>query len=242
MQDRGTEAIYLCPTGNHQGTCKFLRLKTWKVIKRRKFDELPTPDSVIQKVDARGRRDQSNGRLVFRDRNNNPYDWEEEHDALIEDNVIEQEPEPAPYPDIPAEFPGVQLERDQPAVTPDAEPTEEELADAAARNADFGPIEEALMREAFKQGNDDRVIEIDLNVVPAEEGEIEDTLEEQVSSAEEETSNEDYDPGEDEEDDNESLKSLLNPADDDDYESSDDEGEEDEAPRRSGRAQRNVVR
>ena len=93
------------------------------------------------------------------------------------------------------------MERDQPVVTPDAELTKEELSDVAARNADFGPIEEALMREAFKQGNDDRVIEINLNVVPAEEGEIEDTLEKQVSSAEEETSDEDYKPGEDEEDD-----------------------------------------
>ena len=98
MQDRCTEAIYLGPTGNHQGTCKFLSLKTKKVIKQRKFDELPIPDSVIKKVDSWGWRDQANRRLVFRDRNNNPYDWEEEHDTLIEDNAIEQEPEPAPYP------------------------------------------------------------------------------------------------------------------------------------------------
>ena len=158
MEDRGTEAIYLGPTGNHQGTCKFLSLTTWKVIKRRKFTELPTPDSVIRRVNARGQRDQSNGRLVFRDRNDNPYDWEEEHDALIEDNAVEPEPEPAPYPDIPAEFPGVQLEWDQPVVTPDPEPTEEELADVAAQNVDFGPIEEALVREAHEYGNDRRVI------------------------------------------------------------------------------------
>ena len=104
-------------------------------------------------MNARGRRDQANGRLVFRDRNNNPYDWEEEHDALIKDNAVEQEHEPAPYPDIPAEFPGVPLERDQPAVTPNPEPTEEELADDVAYNANFGPIEEGIVREALAERN-----------------------------------------------------------------------------------------
>jgi len=50
----------------------------------------------------------TNGRLVFRDRNNNRYDWEVEHDILIKDNAIKQEPEPPPNPDIPAEIPGVE--------------------------------------------------------------------------------------------------------------------------------------
>jgi len=93
------------------------------------------------------------------------------------------------------------LERDQPTITPDAEPTEEESAAAAARNADFGPIKEGLMREAgleTEQRNDYRVIEIDLNVVPAEEHEIEEP--------EEESSDEDYDPADDVEDDDKSLE------------------------------------
>ena len=98
------------------GTYKFLSLKTGKVIKRQKFDVIPTPASVIKKINYWGRRDQTNGRLVVRDRNNNPYDWEEEHDILIEDNAIKQEPEPAPYPNIPAEIPGVELECDQLAI------------------------------------------------------------------------------------------------------------------------------
>jgi len=242
MQDRATEAIYLGPTGNHQGTCKFLSLKTKKIIKRRKFDVIPTPDSVIKKINSWGRRDQATGRLVFRDRNNNPYDWEEEHDILIEDNAIEQEePEPAPYPDIPAEIPGVELERDQPAVTADPAPTDEEIADAAAANADFGPVEDRLIREAgVNIGHDnDRVIEIDLDVVPAEEHEIE----EPMIDEEDESTDEDYNPDDDEEeDDDESLQSLLNPAADDGYESSDDEEEDNDAPRRSGRERRSVVR
>ena len=83
QEDRATEATCHGPTGNHNGAYKFLSLKTGKVIKRRKFDVIPTPDSVIKKINSWGRRDQINGRFVFRDRNNNPYDWEEGHDVLI---------------------------------------------------------------------------------------------------------------------------------------------------------------
>ena len=50
-----------------------------------------------------------------------------------------------PYPDIPAEIPGVELEIGQPAVATDPTPTDEELADAAAANADFGPVEDRLI-------------------------------------------------------------------------------------------------
>ena len=44
---RGIPAICLGPTGNIQGTYSFLNLATGLVIKRRRFQELPAPDSVI---------------------------------------------------------------------------------------------------------------------------------------------------------------------------------------------------
>ncbi len=89
-------------------------------------------------------------------------------------------------------------------------------------------------------GNDnERVIEIDLDVVPAEEHEIE----EPMNDEEDESTDEDYNPDDDEDDDDdESLQSLLNPAADDDYESSDDEEEEEVAPCRSSRERRSVMR
>ena len=83
LTERTTDAICLGPTGNRQGTYKFLNLETGRAIKRRQFTEIPIPDSYIKKVNAMGRRDQRNGRLVFRDRNNNPYEWEEEHTTFI---------------------------------------------------------------------------------------------------------------------------------------------------------------
>ena len=94
------------------------------------------------------------------------------------------------------------------------------------------------MREAHWHGNDRRVIEIDLDVVPAEVNEI-DELE---PDFERESTDEDYHPDDDADDDDESLESLVNPAAEDGYESSDDEDEEEEAPRHSSRARQNVVR
>ena len=60
----------------------------------------------------------------------------------------------------------------------------------------------------MEQRNDYRVIKIDLNVVPAEEHEIEEPEEEH----EEESSDEDYDLAADVEENDESLASLVDPA------------------------------
>jgi hypothetical protein len=50
MQSRATGAICLGPAGNYQGGYKFFSLSTKRVIKRRKWTELPVPNEVIQLV------------------------------------------------------------------------------------------------------------------------------------------------------------------------------------------------
>jgi hypothetical protein len=155
QQEQGTEAICLGPTGNMQGTYKFLNLSTGRIIKRRKFDEYHIPDSIIKKVNAMGRKDHKHGRLRFCDRNNQPFDWDEENEILIEDNAVE--PEPAAFPDIPAEMPGVEKESDyedlpEAAVEEDPTPTEEELIDAAILNANFGPREAEVLQQSRSTG------------------------------------------------------------------------------------------
>ena len=114
--------------------------------------------------------------------------------------------------------------------------------DAAARNAGFGHIKERLVENAGV-GTDDnannRIIKIDVDVVPAQDSEVEEPM------ASGESEDETYYPGEeDNDDDDESLASLENPALDDNYESSDDEEEEpqQEAPRRSTRIRTNITR
>ena len=67
---------------------------------------------------------------------------------LVEDNAEELE---APYPDIPAEIPRVVLESHLPATIPaDNNPSREvetnkDRARIAAPNANFGPIETAIV-------------------------------------------------------------------------------------------------
>ena len=79
------------------------------------------------------------------------------------------------------------------------------------------------MRDAYDHDDGRRVIEIDLDVVPADENEID----QPEGESEQESADEDYDPRGEAEDDDESIQSLINPAADDGYVSLDDEDEED---------------
>ena len=68
MQARTVGAICLGPTGNAQGSYKFLNLRTGKLIKRRKWTELPMPDEVIKRVNQLGKADGMPELLTFYDR------------------------------------------------------------------------------------------------------------------------------------------------------------------------------
>jgi hypothetical protein len=68
MKSRGLPAICLGPTGNIQGTYSFLNLSTGLVIKRRRFVELPAPDSVLQRVNDLAANSGVSTTLIFADR------------------------------------------------------------------------------------------------------------------------------------------------------------------------------
>ena len=53
MEPRVTSAIALGPTGNAQGSYKFMSLSTWKIITRRSFDVIPMPQDVIRYLNER---------------------------------------------------------------------------------------------------------------------------------------------------------------------------------------------
>ena len=55
MEPRTKWGICLGPTGNMQGSYKFLSLSTGKKVTRRKFTEMPMSDSVIKMVDSLGK-------------------------------------------------------------------------------------------------------------------------------------------------------------------------------------------
>ena len=104
MEPRTNWAICLGPTGNMQGSYKFLSLNTGKKIVKRNFTEMPITEteSVIKRVNEMGRKDNLQKGLSFKNRNGIEYkfDNDDEYNVLAEEGV-----EAAPFPDIPAETP-----------------------------------------------------------------------------------------------------------------------------------------
>jgi hypothetical protein len=131
-----TPAIVLGPTGNLQGTYKFLSLATGKKVKRRAFMPYPMPDLVVKKVKAYGKSTTLSGIFDFADRNGILFEWNEEVDEFsegivnIEDVVL--------YPSLAAEHPGVVLGQDQslPSIEEELVP-QGQAKDAVARNANL---------------------------------------------------------------------------------------------------------
>jgi hypothetical protein len=167
MDPRTIPAICLGPTGNIQGSYKFYCLKTRKKIVRRAWNELPMPKSVIERVNRHAKRDKATAKLTFADRNNKIFEFSnEEYD---EPPLVE--PEPSPYPDIPSEFPGVPLESHHSdtteAVEIPPEPPIGQLMQEAAANAGMTP-------GADPEGDCEGA-----QMVEAEEGEVEEPLEDE---------------------------------------------------------------
>jgi hypothetical protein len=131
-RSRTTPAIALGPTGNAQGTYKFFSLVTGKKIKRRTWTRLPMPDSIISKVHRFAGRDGNLGNLAFANRHGDLFAWNDEVDNEMDEQLVTEEP--SPFPEIPAEFPGVELESDILA-TNDAVIDEAEIPGVAERIA-----------------------------------------------------------------------------------------------------------
>jgi hypothetical protein len=129
---RTTPAIALRPTGNAQGTHKFLSLTTGKKIKRRFWTEYPAvPDSVIKKVEQLAARDGRYGNLSFANRNGDLFAWNDEVDEEYDQMLVDRS---NPHPDLPAELPGVLREEDIP-VTTNAVVDEDEIPGVPERRA-----------------------------------------------------------------------------------------------------------
>ncbi|KAL7460774.1 hypothetical protein ACHAXS_001215, partial [Conticribra weissflogii] len=149
MASRTREAISLGPTGNMQGTYKFMCLSTGRIIKRRQFKELPMPTSIISRVEQLGAEGAAEG-LVFSDRHGVPFPWSANDEEV------------AQHPDTPrqgiAEFPGVTVEdRDEPdhgVVNNDID-EEHEQAVIAAENANLD-VEQPQVTFGRRQRNTPR--------------------------------------------------------------------------------------
>ena len=80
---------------------------------------MPTPDSVIAKVDAVWKKQNQGREFIFTYRRNELFGWnaEVQEDDSEFQCLLEQEEEP--YPDISTELPGIKLERNQTKYQPD---------------------------------------------------------------------------------------------------------------------------
>ena len=115
MAWRSHEAIALGPTGNLQGSVKFYCINTGQVLKRRSFTPMPMPDRVIKQVNKIGEREGQGRTFCFLNRKKQAYEWTDEVPKDDDDfqGLLEDEVEAAPYPDISAELPGVELDKEE---------------------------------------------------------------------------------------------------------------------------------
>ena len=120
---------------------KFYSLNTGCVLKRRSFTEFPMPDSIIKKVNAIGEKEKQGRQFRFHNRLNDLYSWTDEvpEDDPEFQGLLEVE---APFPDVSAELPGVEFERDAvldstKVVEDEPEPEFPKRAAAALNNADI---------------------------------------------------------------------------------------------------------
>ncbi len=82
------------------------------MLKRRSFTPMPMPDRVIKRVNKIGEREGQGQTFHHLNQQKQAYEWT---DAVPEDGnnfhgLLEDEAEAAPYPDISAELPGVELD------------------------------------------------------------------------------------------------------------------------------------
>jgi hypothetical protein len=136
MEPRTRWAICLGPTGNLQGSYKFMSLTTGRKIVRRRFTELPITDSVIKEVAKWASKDQAMTGIKFMDKHGIEYKFNEEDGMIAEEKQIKE----APFPDIPAEAPGMltlhkSLMSGEDIMEDEPTPQDEERAMLAAENS-----------------------------------------------------------------------------------------------------------
>jgi hypothetical protein len=103
MKPRTRWGICLGPTGNLQGSHKFMSLTTGKRIVRHKFTEMPLSNSVKKQVAKWASKDHTITGLKFMDKHGIEYKFNKEEDAIIEERPIDI----ALFPDVLAEAPGI---------------------------------------------------------------------------------------------------------------------------------------
>jgi hypothetical protein len=140
-----------------QGSYKFMSLSTGKKIVRCKFTEMPMTESVTNQINKWAKKDHTQNGLTFLNRKGMEYELnDDDNQATL---VVRHGA--APFPDIPAEAPGILTEHEEVhgASPIQDEPTQsvEEQAVLAAENSgmEFRPINACETREVIELLDDD---------------------------------------------------------------------------------------
>jgi hypothetical protein len=136
MKSRTKWGICLGPTGNMQGSYKFLSLSTGKKVTRRKSTEMPMTNSVIRRIDSLGKKEWCKNGISFRNRKGEEYtfDNEDEYEMIAKARI------PASFPDIGMEAPGILTKQEEmmgikEVIQSEPVPSNEEQAMLAAANS-----------------------------------------------------------------------------------------------------------
>jgi hypothetical protein len=140
MRPCGIPSICLGSTGNIQGTYNFYSLVSGLILKQCTWTELPVPQSVIAWVTTLSRQSGVSSDLVFANRKRVPFDWPDNPPDSLDDTPV------GAYPHIPAEVPGVLVDRNPPGVSP-ISPINEDVA-IHTNNHDWTALADAAMENA----------------------------------------------------------------------------------------------
>ena len=150
---RTVGAICLGPTGNLQGSYKFLNLRSGRLITRRNWTSLPMPDEVIKRVDQLGRNEGQPELLTFFDRRG----------LVIGDLTLPDANKPDPEDfydqdeDFPDEAPHIGDGLDPPTTNEDFGLADTELPgapeppDTSATQEDYSPVDPVVFQAQADQ-------------------------------------------------------------------------------------------
>ena len=109
---RTNGCIALGPSGNRQGSLKCFDIETGKLVVCRIAKQMPWPDRMLKIACEWGRKSKNivmKDSIQFLNRRGKKFDWGNDK---LSDLEVKNDPLKMIHPDIPAELPGIELERD----------------------------------------------------------------------------------------------------------------------------------
>jgi hypothetical protein len=83
MEPRTKQAIFLGPTGNRQGSYKFMSLTTGNKIIRRNFTKMPLTESITKQAKQKAAKDRLQKGVSFKNRHGEEYKFDNDEDVKI---------------------------------------------------------------------------------------------------------------------------------------------------------------